>query len=96
MKASELKPCTSCGKGMMHDDNPIFYKITMETMGIDIQAVREIHGLEMMLGKAAPLASVLGTNPDIAMELDTTEHLICLKCLLKSTDLSVLLETSDD
>lgn len=82
MKQRDLKKCSSCGKGVMHEGIPIFYVFRMDTMGVDGNAVRQQHGMEMMMGAAAPLAQVMGTDPDIATEIDTKEIVLCHSCMM--------------
>lgn len=77
MKQSDFKKCHICEEGMMHNNHPFFYKITVEQYVIDIAAVKRQAGLEMSMGEAAPLASVMGPNEDLAKGLNKTEILVC-------------------
>lgn len=81
MKQKDFTPCKKCGKGVMHTGIPLFYRITVEQMGVDGNAVRKAHGLEMMLGRAAPLGQVLGLNEDIGIPIgDPSKGLLCMTC----------------
>lgn len=67
MKEPELRKhanCSICGKGIMHAGLPLFYRVTVERFGIDIQATKRQQGLGMMLSPA--LAMVMGPDEDIA------------------------------
>lgn len=84
MKQNEFKPCASCGEGIMHAADITFFKLNVQYMIVDIDAVKRQHGLEMMMGGASPIAQVLGPNEDIAVPAgDPEEILICLQCSLK-------------
>lgn len=84
MKAAELQACAICGKGVMHSGVPLFYRVRIEHMGIDANAVRQVHGLETMLGNAA-LARVMGPDPDIATPIvDPHTVLVCQPCAIES------------
>lgn len=80
-KQSDLRACAVCTRGMMHAGLPLFYRLRVERFGIDMRAVQRQHGLEMMMGQAAPLAAVMGPNDDIARVLDgPRDLLICETC----------------
>lgn len=96
MKAGDFKPCAICGKGMMHAGLPLFYRVKVESMGIDMKAVQRQAGAEMMMGggvAGAKLASVLGPNPDIATPIDADLQpvLVCQPCALEPRPLLMLL-----
>ncbi len=82
MKQRDLKPCSACGKGVMNAGIPIFYRFKMDTMGVDADAVRQVHGLEeVMLGNVA-IAQALGPDPDIVKEIDSKEIILCHSCMM--------------
>jgi hypothetical protein len=84
MKKNELKKCAECGKGMMHSGNPIFYRVAVERMCVNLPAVERHHGLELMLGRNAALASVMGPDEDIAVPLGARiSVLVCQDCSIK-------------
>lgn len=82
MRQRDLKPCSGCGEGVMHEGIPIFYRFRMDTMGVDANAVRQQHGMEMMMGGAAPLAQIMGPDPDIAKEIDSKDIVLCHSCMM--------------
>lgn len=86
MKAADLKPCALCGKGVLHAGLPLFYRVKAETMGVDARAVRQVQGLETMLGSVA-LARVMGPDPDVAKPIvdDVGAVLICQPCAMQPT-----------
>ncbi|WP_339827877.1 hypothetical protein [uncultured Arenimonas sp.] len=65
--------------------------MTVDRLVLDPRAIQRQAGLEMQIGAA--LASVMGTNEDLAIPLDTSEIVICGDCLLRP--LAALLEDRD-
>lgn len=95
MKASEVKKCAGCGKGVAHAGTPIFYRMKLETMGLDAKAIERRAGLEMIFGGGRPgaaLAQVMGPDEPIAKVVTTTEVLICQPCALEPRPLLLLVE----
>lgn len=91
MKQHELKPCAICQRGVMHNGNPVFYRVAIEHMCVDIHAARRQHGLEMMLGNPT-LAHAMGTDPDIAQQVDRQDGIVvCLECAI-GTPIAALME----
>lgn len=83
-KQSELQPCLVCGKGMAHSNDLDFYRVTLERFFLDYGAVRRQVGLEMSMGAAAVLASIMGPDEDIAKEPSPhASFLICGPCSMK-------------
>lgn len=81
MKQTDFKPCLRCGKGVMHTGAPLFYRVTIERMGIDIRAVERQHGLEMMLHGHAGIANAMGPNDDMGVPIgDAARGLLCETC----------------
>jgi hypothetical protein len=76
MKAKDIKPCFNCGQGVMHKGIPLFWEVTVRRMGVDAAAVRQVAGLETMLGSVA-LARVMGPDPDVAKPIGDTRTLFC-------------------
>lgn len=73
----------------MNTGLPLFYRVKMQRFGVDLRAVQEQHGLEMMLGNAA-LASIMGPDRDIATPI-TEEFtvLLCENCADASLEASI-------
>lgn len=80
MKANDIQQCVVCHRGLMHAGTPLFWKISLQRMGLDRRAIEETAGLEMMMGSVA-LARVMGPDPDIAKPLDAERTvLVCEPC----------------
>lgn len=77
LKESDLAPCAACGKA--HED-PIFYRVTVETYAMDLGAIRRQIGLGMMMGGNAAIASAFSPNEDMAKQLDKSSVMLCLDC----------------
>ena len=90
MKQAELQRCAICHKGVMHQNNITFYRVSIERMVIDLGAVRRQHGLEMMI--SGPIAAVMGPDEDIAKTLGKSKTaFVCETCALeKSLPLAVI------
>jgi len=92
MKKAELQKCLLCNKGVMHTGVPLFYRIKIERMVVDLGAIQRQHGLEMMIGSPV-LASVMGPDEDIANSIDKpAEALVCEKCAMERINLAELNE----
>ena len=79
---------------MMHTGLPIFYRLTLEGMGIDTGAVQRQHGLELMLKGHAELAFHMGPQETMASPIEeiTPSVLLCHACALddKTTIMAIL------
>jgi len=95
LKQSDLEKCIICEKGIMHENNIQFFRIKIANYIVDTEAARRQHGLEMSMGAAAPLARIMGTDPDIAIGVNETESTICQGCFL-TVSLAVAWEASGD
>lgn len=83
MKQNDIKPCLLCGKGVMHTGSPAFFRVKLEHMCINLNAVHRQAGLEQLLGGNASLAFHMGMQEDIASPVTTCEGLICQSCALE-------------
>ena len=93
MKQHDLQPCIVCGKGMMHAGDLGFLRLKIEHMAINLRAVQQQHGLELMLGAAAPLAAIMGPDQNMAERVGPAHDvLICQPCALDSIPPFLLLE----
>jgi hypothetical protein len=80
VKASELRVCDLCGQGLMKSGLPLFYKLTIERMAVDMRAVTERHALEMLVGSGT-LAEVFAPTADIASPIhEANTLLVCEPC----------------
>jgi len=93
MKQGELQKCTKCGNGVMHTDNPLFYRVRIERMAIDMSAVQRRHGLEQMLGGHSALAAVMGPDEDIARQIGSPQvWIICQDCSIDMRLASLMMD----
>lgn len=88
MKESELRKhavCTVCAEKIGHTGLPLFWRVTVERFGIDMQAARRQTGLGMMLG--ASLAAVMGPDEDMAQAIgDPAVLTMCEHCAMKDCE----------
>ena len=83
LKRDELKHCALCNRGVMHDNNISFYRITIQQFLIDVRAVQQQAGLELMMGGHAAIAHALGPDANLAKApCPAQSHLICQECAL--------------
>lgn len=92
MKASEIKPCKLCGKGVMHTGLPLFYKVISQRMGIDITEVQRTSGMEQMMGGAVAIARQF-YDGEIANPIGEPEtSVVCEQCAMEPNLLARLNE----
>lgn len=82
MKQADFPKCHICGNGMMKSGAPFFYKVKVVQFVFNFGAIQRQHGLEMSMGKAAPLARIVGPDEDIAVEVGGSEVCVCADHLL--------------
>lgn len=100
LKQREIQKCALClqGVGAGHID---FFVVDVRRYVINHGAVQRQHGLEQFMGAAAPLASIMGPDEDMAKQISERSNLwICAECAygrnsVKLRDV-VFLETEDD
>lgn len=81
MKAGEITRCALCGEGVMHGGMPLFWRIRLERMAVDLAAVRREVGMELLMGGNVALARLLGPDEDIAAPLgEPRTVLVCEAC----------------
>lgn len=84
MKEAELRKhcvCDICRERILQSGLPLFWRVTVERFGIDMQAVSRQHGLGMMIG--APLAQIMGPDEDLAKPvMDTKVLTVCENCAI--------------
>jgi hypothetical protein len=82
MKQTDLRPCVCCGKGVMHSNGIAFFRVQVDHMVVNLQAVQRQAGLEMVLAGNAALAYHMGPQDDIALEASTSRAVVCQDCFL--------------
>lgn len=92
MDRSELKSCRMCGKGVLHTGDIHFYEVSVSQCVADLESIQQQHGLELMMGGAAALATVFAPNTRVAHRLPATRVLICSQCALNPAPVALLLE----
>lgn len=95
MKETELRKhatCSLCGSKVMAGGLPLFWRVTVERFGIDIQAATRQQGLTMTLGHAG-LAAVMGPDEDMAKPMmDAVTLTVCEACCTAPTCVAALAE----
>jgi hypothetical protein len=71
-----------------------FYRVRVEQFILDIAAIQRQQGLEMAMGGAAPLASIMGPDEDLATGMGEHTALICGECGISYTlRVAMIIET---
>lgn len=82
MKEKELRAhltCSMCNSKVLSGGLPLFWRVTVERFGIDMNACQRQQGLGMMLG--APLASIMGPDEDLATPVMNPKTItVCESC----------------
>lgn len=82
MKERELRKhaiCSLCDKKIGHTGVPLFWRVTVERFGIDLQAVQRQQGLGLMLGGL--LAQAMGPDEELASPvMEPTVLTVCEAC----------------
>ena len=83
MKEKELREaaeCAACNKKLGQFGIPIFHRLTMQTYGVDTNALRRQSGMEQMMGNVA-LAQVMGADEDMASPIgEAITVTLCMDC----------------
>ena len=90
-----IKKCVHCGQGMMHSNHIHFYEVKVSQCIIDIKSVQQMHGLEMQLGAAAPLARVFAPSTRVAVRMPGYSHFVCSECVDERVSVAALLDKED-
>lgn len=95
MRESQLRKvskCAVCGEGVGHTGLPLFYSLTIEHLGLNVQAIRRQDGLGMMLGSSV-LASVMGADEEMTVPLGGPIQVsICETCITERIDIAAIFE----
>ena len=94
MRAGDFTKCKICGLGVAHTRAPLFYRVKIERMGLERQAIERTAAMEMYMGGAVRLARVF-EDPIIAKPIhEGTTILVCEACALKEYPVAMLAETA--
>jgi len=78
------KKCMLCGKGVAHDNNLMFYRVTLERFMLDARAINTVAGLEMQFGGSQmgmALADVFAPDSALAKRVYSRQpFLVCDPC----------------
>jgi len=83
MREDELRDAAECHlcKKPFGNSGPIFWRLTLKRMVLDVAAAQRQQGLTMMLGGEAALARVMGANEVMAQEVQPAVDItICEGC----------------
>lgn len=99
MKAKELREaaiCAHCKRPFGHTQYPLFWRITIERLGVDMPAIQRQDGLAMVLGGNAALADVMGPDEDLTRPMQEPVTItLCQQCALSEPVLIGVLAMED-
>jgi len=81
MKPADVRKCDLCGDPLMKKGGVTFFRVTFERMVIDVNAVREIHGLSTFF-RSEQLARVFAPSDVIARPLPADVLICCDSCAI--------------
>lgn len=96
MREHELRDarrCAGCGKNFGHTGLPLFWRVTIERFGVDMEAVRRQDGLAALLGGNSRLAQVMGADEEMTTPLmEAVTVTLCEKCAMEPVYMMALAE----
>lgn len=80
-----LRPCDLCGKPLCHTQIPLFWRVNIERVAVDLKTAAQIEGLAMVLAGNVRLAEAFAPSNVIAKPIVGTEVelLVCESCALR-------------
>ena len=100
MKETELRQhtdCSVCKRKIGHVGLPLFWRVSIERFGIDLNTARRQDGLAAMLGGNAFLAMHMGADEDMARPLmDKIIVTVCESCALEQVCIAAIAEDCAD
>lgn len=94
MKLSQLRPCDSCGEGLLQSKDgtryALFYLVAVDRALIRPGATQRVMGLAQYFGGSLALAEVMGPDADNAVavaskmdpKLAADDHMLCQRCYM--------------
>lgn len=86
VKQSEIQKCRLCKKGVAHSNQLLSTRLRVTRLCVDPDAIRQQHGLEMVLGGNGVIAMALGTDREMLKPLgEEVTVMICDVCAMDMT-----------
>lgn len=80
-KRSDIQKCLLCKKGIGHNDDTRFHRLSLESFQMDMAAVTRAQGMEMQMGGHVALANIMGPDEDLAKSLGASKRfIVCDTC----------------
>lgn len=94
----EVKTCCDCDRGVMQSGAVHFYELTIVQCVVDMPNIQRMHGLELMMGRAIPLARVFSPDNTVAHRMDVSKkrRWICADCAMRSPQWPIGFLLEDD
>jgi hypothetical protein len=82
MSLRDIRPCDLCGRKLCHTQLPLFWRIRIERMAIDLKVAQQLEGLSMFLG-SSQMAEAFAPSTDLVKPMDQPDELlVCEHCAL--------------
>ena len=106
MKLSQLRPCDSCGEGLLQSKDgtryALFYLVTVDRALIRPSAAKRVMGMAQYFGDSLALAEIMGPDANDAVavasevmpEIEKDELMICQRCYM-TVPMAVIAEKRD-
>lgn len=88
---AEITPCAACGKALVHDGTPVFYRVEIAQCVLEARNVQTLAGMTAILGGNAMLAAAMSPTTTVAREIPTQSKYVCQPCLLETPHLATIL-----
>ena len=90
MRENELRKaaeCAVCRKPFGHTGLPLFFRVRIERLGVNLQAIQRQDGLGAMLG-SSKLANIMGTDEEMTTPMmEPVTVTVCETCALEDVNL---------
>jgi len=90
---NDVLKCALCREGMAHNNQLTFYEVEIRQCVLDLDNLKQMHGMEMMMGSPA-IARALSPTTTVAHRIGPkTRKLVCQECaIVNLTYLALLAE----
>lgn len=82
MSSRDIRPCDLCGKKLCHTGLPLFWRVRIERMAIDMKVAQQLDGLSMFLGSSRMAEAFAPSTEFVKPMHEPDELLICEECAL--------------
>lgn len=79
----DIRNCDLCGEKLCRTQIPLFWRVHIERMAIDLKVARQLEGLSMLIGSSV-IAEAMAPSNDLVVPLgEASELMVCDPCAMK-------------